>query len=75
MFSMHTIAPKPFKVRNSVLLFLSIFLGLGSIAVRAADTISIDTTITNAVQTIMKIMITSDGTDGGDPKLEINGTL
>jgi hypothetical protein len=73
MFSTHPIQPRPLKVRNAILLFMSVVLGLGSIAVRAANEISIDTSITNAVQTIKKIIISSDGTNGGIEKLILDG--
>ena len=73
MFSTHTITSRSPKTRNAVLLFVSIVLGFGSVAVRAASSINIDTNITNAIQTIKKIIITDDGTQGGNTGLTIDG--
>jgi len=53
-------AKSPF--RNLMMLFLTIILGLGSVTVMAD--LNIQTNIQNARQTIMRITITSDGTDG-----------
>lgn len=73
MFSTHTITSRAPKARNLILLFVSIVLWLGSVIVRAADSISIDTNITNAIQTIMKIVVTSNGTQWGTTGLVIDG--
>jgi hypothetical protein len=75
MFSTHNLHnPKP-KIRpachptsekklgrNLVMLFLSIVFGFGAVSVLA--NLSIQTNIQNARQTIMRVTITDDGTDG-----------
>ena len=76
MFSHHTIKTSPsWNLKNAMMLFLTVILGLGSISVRATvDTISINTDITNAVQYIKKIVVTNNGTESGITGLVIDGT-
>jgi hypothetical protein len=49
-------------IRNLMMLFFTIMLGFGSVMVMA--NLDIQTNIQNARQTIMRVTITSDGTDG-----------
>lgn len=56
--------------RNLFLLFMTIVMGLGSIMVMA--NLTIQTNLQNARQTIMRVTITDDGTDGGTRLMDIN---
>ncbi|MCF7834662.1 hypothetical protein K9M48_01210 [Candidatus Gracilibacteria bacterium] len=59
------------KLRNIVVIFLSILIGLGSIVVFAqqGSVLNISTDLNNAVQTIKRIIISTDGTDTESNKL------
>jgi hypothetical protein len=56
--------------RNLIMLFFTIVFGFGSVMVMAD--LNIQTSISNARQTIMRITITSDGTDSGTPLIDFN---
>ena len=55
------------KIWNILIIFLSIIIWLGSIIVFAS--LTIDTNLSNAVQTIKRIVISTDGTDNPITKL------
>lgn len=57
-------------VKNLMMLFLTIILGFGSVMVMA--NLDIQTNIQNARQTIMRVTLTDDGTDGWNLLLDFN---
>ena len=62
--------PKKNPFRNLIMLFFTIVFWFGSVMVLAD--LNIQTNINNARQTIQRITITSDGTDGWNILLDIN---
>ncbi len=70
MFSTHNINSNNLSIRNLILLFLTIVMGFASVITLAQ--ISIPTSIDNARQTIAKITITNDGTDGATKHIEFS---
>jgi hypothetical protein len=70
MFKVHNVNNNIISIKNLILLFLTIVMGFGSVITLAQ--ISIPSSIDNAWQTIMRITITSDGTDSGTPLWDFN---